>query len=287
LTRYCWLYVPGNRYDRVAKAIATGADAVIVDLEDACPAAEKNSARNTLAELAEAWPADRCYVRVNAMDTDHALADLEALIRPGVAGVVLPKAQSADDLRIADWVMGKLELQRGLAPGSIRLVPLIETAQGVADLRRVLKATPPRVRQVTFGAGDYTTDLGICWSAAESELADARRQLVLVSRASGLEPPIDTPWAHVGDAEGLARSANLGRSMGFAGKAAIHPSQIDAIQDAFRPSEEEREEARRILDAYAASAHEGSGAFLLNDRLVDFVSVVHARRILGINDEAS
>jgi citrate lyase subunit beta / citryl-CoA lyase len=283
----CWLYVPGNRPDRIAKAIGTSADAIIVDLEDACPAAEKESARQRLADLAGEWPTGRCYVRVNAMDSDHALSDLEAVVRPGVAGIVLPKAERAEQLITADWIIEQLERYRQIAPGTITLMPLIETARGISDFDRLISQAPRRVRQVTFGAGDFTTDLGIDWTPSEAELADARRQLVLSSRAYGLEPPIDTPWAHVGDADGLAQSAALARSMGFAGKAAIHPSQIDAIAGAFRPSAEERAEAQHILDAYAAAAGEGSGAFLLDGRLVDYVSVVRARRTLGVDDEAT
>lgn len=287
MTRHCWLYVPGNRPDRVAKAIETDADAIIVDLEDACPAVEKASARQWLAEFGENWPAGRCHVRINALDSGLALADLQAAIRPGVAGVVLPKVERRDDLLIVDWIMTQLEKQRELAPGAIGLMPLIETARGIVDLPSTVERAPARVRRVTFGAGDFTTDLGIAWSPAEDELGDARRQLVLVSRASGLEPPIDTPWARIDDVDGLERSAALARTMGFVGKAAIHPSQIERIAGAFRPSEEDRKEAQRILDAYAAFERAGSGAFVLDGQLVDYVSVVRARRTLGVDHEAS
>jgi citrate lyase beta subunit len=105
VTPNCWLYVPGNRPDRIAKAIQTSADAIIIDLEDACPSAEKASARRSLADLAGGWPVGRCYVRVNAMDSGEALADLEAVVRPGVAGIVLPKSETAEQLRTADWAV--------------------------------------------------------------------------------------------------------------------------------------------------------------------------------------
>lgn len=279
-----WLYVPGNRLDRVAKAFATDCDAVIVDLEDACPAAEKASARIALAQQTAEWPAGRGYVRINACDTDLALADLDGLVRPGVAGIILPKSETAEQLRAVDWVIGQLEKQRSVTPGGVRLIPLIETAAGIIAVNSIAREAPARVRQLMFGAGDLTADLGIAWTAAESELADARSKLVLASRGGRLERPIDTPWPHVADVDGLARSIETARTMGFGGKAAIHPGQLGLIATGFQPTEEECASARRVLAAYAASERSGSGAFLLDGRLVDYVSVVNARRILNIVD---
>lgn len=126
-----WLYVPGNRLDRVAKAFANDCDAVIVDLEDACPAAEKASARAALLQHTASWPPGRGYVRINGYDTALSLADLDGVVRPNVAGIILPKSETSEQLRAIDWVIGQFERQRGIPAGRVKLVPLIETAAGI------------------------------------------------------------------------------------------------------------------------------------------------------------
>ena len=279
-SRRSWLFVPANREDRIAKAFATSADAVLMDLEDACPEADKASARRLVADAAAANGGRRCFVRINSAQTRHALDDLEAVVVEGLAGVMLPKAETAAGIHAISWVLDQLEMRRGLERGSIELIPLVETAIGVCNMTEIARCHIERVRRLTFGAGDLTTDLGTAWTRDEGELSQVRTTIVTASRAGRLEPPIDTVWPGIADADGLALSLSRARSMGFGGKLLIHPSQVDTANSALSPTEEEISHARRVLEAAAAAQAEGMGAFQLDGRLMDHVSVVRARRTL-------
>ena len=281
-----WLFVPANRADRVAKAFAGDADAVVMDLEDACPADEKASARANVADAATAHGGRKCYVRINAAATPLALADLEAVVLPGMAGVMLPKAEVLADLHTVDWVMGQLEARHGLPSGSIELIPLIESGLGVIEAAALARAGLPRIRRLTFGAGDLSLDLGARWTTDEAELAWTRQVLVTASRAGGLESPIDTVWPGLSDQEGFVRSAERARDLGFAGKLLIHPGQIEPAHAVFTPDPAAVDHARRVLAAAAEAEAEGHGAFRLDGRLMDNVSVVRARRVLAAIGEA-
>jgi citrate lyase subunit beta / citryl-CoA lyase len=282
-----WLFVPGNRTDRISKAFSSAADAVIIDLEDACPEAEKVTARGNAAAAAAANPGSRCFVRINSAETMFGLGDLEEVAVAGLAGILLPKAETASRLEAIDWVLGQLEAARGLPTGAIELLPLIETAKGVCNMVAIACCGLPRVRRLTFGAGDFTTDLGIDWSREERELESLRAALVTASRAGGLEPPVDTIWPTIADAEGLGRSLTQARQMGFAGKAVIHPSHVAAANAAFAPSQAAIAMANRVLEAAAAAERDGQGAFQMDGRLMDHVSVVWARRVLAQIGESS
>lgn len=280
-----WLFVPANRPDRVAKAFAGAADAIIMDLEDACPVAEKEAAREHVAEAAHAFGGQRCFVRINAASTALALADLEAAVVPGVAGVMLPKAERVADLRAVDWAIGQLEHRRVLPAGTVELIPLIETGLGVSDVSEIARSPIARIRRLTFGAGDLTVDLGMRWTEDEAELAAVRLGLVTASRAAGLEAPIDTVFPGIADPEGFSRSAERAHDMGFAGKLLIHPSQIDIAHASLTPGTEAVTRAKRVLAAAAEAEAAGHGAFQLDGRLMDHVSVVQARRVLAASGE--
>lgn len=275
-----WLFVPANRPDRVVKAFASGADAVIMDLEDACPPAEKEKSRSVVAEMAQRQKGARAFVRINAASTPLALGDLAAVIVPGLAGVVLPKSESLGMLQAVDWAMAQIEVQRGLAVGTVELMPLIESALGLVDVAVIARAGLPRMHRMTFGAGDLSLDLGIRWTAHESELAPARMALVAASRAAGLAPPIDTPWPAISDAAGYQRCLAQISGVGFAGKLLIHPGQVEAANKAFMPSVDAINYAKRVIAAGAEAEAAGRGAFQLDGRLIDRVNLVQAHRIL-------
>ena len=286
--RRSWLFVPANRADRVAKAFATNTHAVIMDLEDACPESEKEAARAVVAQAAaDTHGGPRCYVRINAAQTRFALGDIEAVAMRGVAGVVLPKAERISDLQAIDWALEQFEVRRDLPRGSIEMIPLIETALGVSEVNAIARCGIARIRQLTFGAGDLTTDLGVRWTRAEEELSYVRAKIVIASRAGGLEPPIDTVWPGISDADGMDLSLDRARSMGFAGKLLIHPSQVDATNSALAPTRQEIATARRVLEAAATAEVAGQGAFQLDGKLMDHVSVVRARRTLSEIGEES
>jgi citrate lyase subunit beta/citryl-CoA lyase len=279
-----FLFAPANHPRRVEKAFTLDADAVILDLEDACAVSEKAASRPRVTE-AMARPR-HClgYVRVNPLSTPFAYGDLAQTIRPGLDGVVLPKVESASDLRTADWLMTQLERERGMPEGAVDLIPIIETAQGLARLAEILAATP-RVRRVAFGAGDFTLDLDLTWTRDETELAPYRAQVVLLSRAAGLEPPLDTVWVDLKDPEGCAASARKAREMGFQGKLCIHPDQVDMVNGAFSPTDAQVTRARRVLDAFAQAEANGSSAIQLDGQFIDYPIVYAARRVLATSEK--
>ncbi|MCX7960874.1 MAG: CoA ester lyase [Burkholderiales bacterium] len=284
-----FLFVPANHARRVEKALGSEADAVILDLEDAVAVSEKPAARAAAAEALARPRRGRLFVRVNGVATEWCLGDLTAVLRPGLDGIVLPKAESAADLRAIDWLMTGLERERGLARGAVELMPIVETATGFLRLDRILAARSLkdypgawRVRRITFGAADLARDLGMTWTAGEEELAPYRAQLVLASRAAGLEPPVDTVWVRLKDIDGLRRSAETSLRSGFHGKLCIHPDQVAVVNAVFTPEAEEVERARRIVAAFEKAEREGSAAIEVGGTFVDYPVVERARRTLAL-----
>jgi citrate lyase subunit beta/citryl-CoA lyase len=282
-----FLFAPGNVARRVEKALTLEADAVIVDLEDSVADAEKAATRKAVADALLRPRRARGYVRVNAPSSRFCHGDLVATISKGVDGVVLPKVESAADLHAIDWLIWNLELERGIAPGSIDLMPQVETASGVQRVDRILQARnlrpysgPFRVKRVAFGAADYGHDLGLSPTLDEPELADARARVVLASRAAGYENPIDSPWFHFKEAEAFARSLERSRRGGFQGRLCVHPDQLAPVNAAYLPSADELSRAERIVNAFAAAEARGEAAVQVDGQMVDYPVVFRARAVI-------
>lgn len=274
-----FLFAPGNHARRVEKALTLDADAVILDLEDAVATAEKPATREPVAAAFGRKRRGLLYVRVNAVDTDFCYGDLVAIARPGLDGVILPKVESAAGLATVDWLLAQLERDRGLPPGGIDLIPIIETARGLDRLGTILGAGT-RVRRVAFGAGDFTLDVNMNWSRDEAELAHARAAIVIASRAAGIEAPLDTVWVDLPDREGLDASARTALRFGFQGKMCIHPDQIEVVNRVFTPSEAEIAFAERVAAAFAEAEAEGKAAIQLDGKFIDYPIVYRAQRVL-------
>jgi citrate lyase subunit beta/citryl-CoA lyase len=187
------LFAPGNHTRRVEKALMLDADAVILDLEDAVALAEKTATRSLVRTALQAPRPGLAYVRVNAIDTEFCHGDIAAVVGPGLDGIMLPKVESADHLLTIDWLLSQFERDGGVAVGSVDLLPIVETGRGIANAREIAVATS-RVRRLSFGAGDYSRDMGMRWTTGEAELTSARAEVVLASRVAGIEPPLDTVW---------------------------------------------------------------------------------------------
>ncbi|MEQ9121697.1 MAG: CoA ester lyase [Alphaproteobacteria bacterium] len=274
------LFAPADHARKVEKVFDAGADAVIVDLEDAVAVARKEAAR-ALAAAALARPRRPLgYVRVTAKSTPYSTGDIQAVVLPGVDGIVLPMVETADQLKTVDWLLLNLERERGLAPGAIDLLPLVETAKGHRALGEIARATP-RVKRLAFGAGDYTLDLGMRWTLAESELAPARAAFVMESRAAGIEPPIDTVFVHLNAEAEFAASVAAVRDMGFQGKLCIHPKQVGPILAAFTPSDAELAHAEKVVAAFEDAERAGSASIQVDGHFVDYPIVEQARRALA------
>ncbi|MEM7057973.1 MAG: CoA ester lyase [Pseudomonadota bacterium] len=275
-----FLFAPGNHPRKVEKVFSAGADAVILDLEDAVAVAEKSATRAVVVQAMQ--PARSClgYIRINALDTVWAFEDLEAVVTPGVDGIVVPKIESPEALATTEWVITALERKRGLPEGGIDVLPIIETGKGVATVRDIAKAAR-RTRWLSFGAGDYTADMGLDLTRDEAECAHARAEIAVASRAARLEPPIDTVWTRLDDPEGLAATAQTVKAMGFQGKLCIHPNQIDAVHQVFTPDAETIAQAQRIVDAFDRAEAEGSASIQVDGLFVDYPIVQRAQRTLA------
>jgi citrate lyase subunit beta / citryl-CoA lyase len=256
-----YLYVPGNRPDRFDKACAAGADAVILDLEDAVPAAEKAAARGAVASWLSS--ARAVLVRTNAADTEWFEADLATCDVPGVVGIVLPKAE-----KIGASVISLCQRR------SLALLPLIETAAGMAQAEAV--AATPCVQRLLFGTIDFQFELGI--EGDGDELLAFRSQLVLASRLAGIQPPVDGPCTSWDDADLVMVDARRAHKLGFGGKLCIHPKQIASVNAAFSPSDAEVAWARKVLDAARRS---GGAAVAVDGRMVDRPVILKAERIVA------
>jgi citrate lyase subunit beta/citryl-CoA lyase len=282
-----FLFAPGNHARRVEKALALGADAVILDLEDSVAVADKAAARGPVAEALARPRECRGYVRVNAASTPFCYGDLVETVHESVDGVVLPKVESAADLHAIDWLIANLERERGLGEGTIDLMPIVETAVGVHRVDRILQARslrpypgPWRVKRIAFGAGDYANDVGLTPSLDEPELDDARARLVLASRAARMEGPIDSPWFKFKDAAAFARSLERSRRTGFQGRLCIHPDQVEPVNAAYLPSEEEVARAERIVAAFKEAEAKGSAAIQVDGQMIDYPIVYRAQAVL-------
>jgi citrate lyase subunit beta/citryl-CoA lyase len=282
-----FLFTPANVARRVEKALGLDADAVILDLEDSVAPSDKAASRPAVVAALARPRKGLLYVRCNAPSTQWCYADLVQTVRKGLDGVVVPKIESAADLHAIDWLMANLERERGIATGSIDLMPQVETAAGVQRIDRILQARnlrpypgPFRVKRVAFGAADYGHDLGLAPTLDEPELADARARVVLASRAAGYENPIDSPWFHFKETAAFARALERSRRGGFQGRLCVHPDQLAPVNAAYMPSSEEIARAERIVAAFAEAEARGEAAVQVDGQMVDYPVVFRARAML-------
>jgi citrate lyase subunit beta / citryl-CoA lyase len=273
------LFAPGNHARRVEKALTLPADAVILDLEDAVAISEKPATRRLVAQTLDQPRHGKLYVRVNDYATEWCYPDIVAVARSGLDGIILPKVESPDHLRSVDWLLSALERERELPVGAIDLIPIIETARGMSEVGAIA-ASGSRTKRLAFGAGDYTLDLGMAWSRDEGELLPARSAVVLASRAAGIEPPLDTVWADLRDAEGFGRSAERAAALGFQGKMCIHPDQIAVAHAAFSPTEQQLVWARRVIAAFDEAEAKGLASIQLDGQFIDYPIVQRARQVV-------
>ncbi|MFF4779234.1 HpcH/HpaI aldolase/citrate lyase family protein [Microtetraspora fusca] len=271
MTLLTWLYVPADRAEIVAKALAAGADAVVVDLQDAVAVERKDAARGNLVEHLAAW-SERAvthgvelHVRVNEIGGDPGVRDLAVLgSLDGIDVIRVPRVEQSGDLDPVREAWGDRDL---------RLHPLIETARGLRHAFEI--AAAPDVVAISLGEGDLSVDLGV---ADEDGLAWARSSLVVAAAAAGLPAPSMSVFGDLSDTRGLADSCALGRRLGMRGRAAIHPRQLPAIVEAFTPSAREIALAERVIDAAERS---GGAQRLADGRFVDAPVVRAARRVLS------
>ncbi|MBI5956472.1 MAG: CoA ester lyase [Chloroflexi bacterium] len=275
------LFTPGNNMRMIYKAGSLGADAVILDLEDAVPMAEKETARIFVRDSVERVGAEgaEVFVRVNALTTGLTAEDLKWVVQPGLMGVVLPKTESRKDILEVEKLIEELERERGMEPGSLVLTPLLETARGILNAQEIATASE-LIAALSFGALDFTRDMGTSISPEGAELFYARSHIALVAKAAGVQA-IDTPWIDIANQEGLVQDARRARQLGFRGKMLIHPSQIEPVNQVFSPSEHEVAYARRVVEAFRQAEAQGLGAISLDGRMIDIANVRQAEELIA------
>ena len=281
------LFVPADSERKLAKSLGTAADALILDLEDSVAEARKPIARGMAAEFITAQAAAlsaRLYVRINPLDTAMAMADLAAVVVPGLAGIMLPKTRSGADIIRLGHGLDALEARAGLAPGSVRIVPVAtETAEAMLTAQ-TFTAPMPRLAGVTWGAEDLSAAIGAVSHHEEdgswSPLYLLANSLCLCMATAAGVPPIDTVHVDFRDSTGLAAACRASRRRGFRGRIAIHPDQVPIINEAYSPSEAELAHARRIVDAFAAQPD--AGTLSIDGVMVDRPHLTQARRTLGL-----
>lgn len=278
------LFAPGNEPRKVKKVASFGADAIILDLEDAVPNADKIATRPMVREAVRDMHGALVFVRVNALPTGLTAGDVDGVLVEGLDAIVLPKTESAEDVLAVDRMIAAAERRTGLPAGRVRMLPLVETARGVLAASAIAGASE-RVLTIAFGSGDFTRDLelpAIRWSLEGTELAWARAKLVVDTRAAGKPRPIDGPYIAVRDPAGMAADCRIARSLGYQGKICIHPSQVEPANRAFVPDADEVAFCRKVVTAFQAAEKQGSASITVDGIFVDYPIVEKAERIITL-----
>jgi citrate lyase subunit beta/citryl-CoA lyase len=274
------LTVPVTSPRFIEKAPATGADVVCLDLEDSIAPAEKDGARTLAAKAIDTMPGGRyaVFVRVNGEHTGRLDGDISSVVRPGLDGIIVSKASSAETLEDVDQLISRLESEQGMRIGTVAVAPLIETAVGVMASLEICRS--PRVRAAVFGAEDLATDMGVRRTREGDEVRWARAQVAMACHAARITP-IDTPDPDYTNLEYLEREMLVGRSLGYQGKLCIHPTQAEMANRVFAPSNEEIEEARIIVELFEREGiAKGRAAIPADGRMIDTPIYERAKRLL-------
>ncbi len=276
------LFVPGNNPRFIEKAMSVPADMICFDLEDSVPHAEKQRARELVAEALgrRAQYAASIFVRTNSPASGMIPDDLRAAVRAGLDGIVIPKADGAAEIKGIENSMTHLEGERGT--GRLEIIPSIESARGVINCYEIASCAS-RVSAVVFGVFDLLNDMGVEYTKQSAAAAYARAKIPLDAAAAGVVS-IDAIWQDVGDAGGLEGDCHAGRDLGYTGKSLIHPSQIPATHRAFHPNAAEIGWARKVAREYPVSAGMGRGATTIDGKMIDEVHYKRAIALLELAD---
>jgi citrate lyase subunit beta/citryl-CoA lyase len=280
------LFIPAQKDRWIAKAHTTGADAIILDLEDALPDDLKAATRRTVADSIRtvATSGRPCFVRVNAPDTGMLFEDIDAVTQPDLTGLVLSKIETPDDIRAIDAYLTELEQRRGIPKRQITLIVVAETARCMHFAYEICTASP-RVGSIVGGTvpgGDINRALGFVWTREGLETLYVRSKILLAARAAGITHPISGIWTDIENLDGLREHASFNRRLGYRGELIIHPSHVPVINEVYSPSREEIEYAEGVLEAMAAAERAGSAGIRFRGDLIDYAHVRSARDTLEL-----
>jgi citrate lyase subunit beta/citryl-CoA lyase len=280
-----WMFVPGHRQRMIDKALGLNADAIMLDIEDGVAPNEKDAARRNIGESLsrEKTPGSPArYVRINAIGHARMDADLEAVVRPGLEGLVCPKVDTVDEVRKVDAILNDKEPKNTLAKGSVKLLIAIESPRGLLNAPAIAAASPRNVG-IIFGAEDYGREVGLP-AVREGEARDLiyARSAIVVAAAAAHVQAVDGVWVDLNDAAGLLGFAKQSRRLGFSGMSCIHPSQVDAINTVFSPTAEEIDYCQKVLQAFEEANARGDGSIAFGGQLIDRPIVERARRTIDM-----
>ena len=278
-----WMFVPGHRQKMIDKALGLNTDVIMLDIEDGVAPNEKDTARKLIGESLgrpRAAGSPERFVRVNAIGHARMDADLDAVLRPGLNGLVLPKVETTEEIRKVDSVVNESESRLKIVRGSIRLLIAIESPRGLLNAPKIASCSP-RVIGLMFGAEDYGREMGLP-TKREGEAQEMlyARSAMAVAAASAHVQAVDGVWVDLKDTAGLSGFARQSRRLGFSGMSLIHQSQIDPINAVFSPTPEEIEYAKQVVQAFEEANARGDGSISLGGQLIDRPIVERARRTL-------
>ena len=276
------LYIPGNNPGMIQNCAIYGSDGVLLDLEDSISVTEKDAARKLVKHALRTlnFGTVERVVRINGRDPPFFERDLGEIIPARPDAVRIPKIDSPDDVRAADDIITRLEEENGMERGSVRIHAMLETARAIVNASAIASSSP-RILGLTIGGQDLAADLGIKITREGLEMLYARSAVVLAAKAAGLLA-FDTVYTDIEDLEGLREQAAMSVALGFSGKAAIHPSQIAVIHEAFRPDEKDVRKAERIVRGAREAEERGLGVVAVDGRMVDAPVVAQAQRTLEL-----
>jgi len=276
------LFVPGHKADWIGKALASPADAIIIDLEDAVPEAEKHTARHNAREAILTHRGDtRILVRINGLDTPHFGEDALAVAVPGLTAFLLPMLRTRDDIVAFDAVIAAGELRNGVPRGTIEVVPSFETAESIARADEIVAG--PRVGGVMAAAAkdaDVARSVGFRWTAEGLETLYLRSRIVVAARAAGLEMIVLGLWQDVHDLDGLRAFARDNAGLGYTGQVLIHPTHAAVVNDEYGLSDERADYYRRLIAAFEDGVRAGHGAVSFEGEHIDLAHATNARALL-------
>lgn len=279
-SRRALLYMPGDDRRKIEKSATLGVDSVCMDMEDGVAISRKSEARAVIAQAMkdiDFGSSERC-IRINSVGSGFEKFDLAAAIATNPDAIVLPKVETAMQVRSISEYIEMYELSGKLNIGSIRMLVGVETARGILNLKEIAEADK-RLDAIIFGAEDYAASVGATRTREASEVLYARSAVVNACAANELQA-IDMVYIDFRNGEGLRLEAEQGAGLGFSGKQIIHPNQVQPVQEAFTPATEAIEYAQRVIAAFSTSQREGKGAFALDGKMIDMPLLRNAQKVL-------
>ena len=280
-----WMFVPGHRQKMIDKAFGLNADAIMLDIEDGVAPNEKDAARKNIADSLgrDKTPGSPArYVRINSIGHQRMDADLEAVVRPGLEGLVCPKVDTVDEVRTVDAILNEREPKQHMAKGTVRLLIAIESPKGLFNAPAIAAASP-RIVGLIFGAEDFGREIGLP-TVREGEARDLiyARSAIVVAAAAAHVQAVDGVWVDLNDSAGLVGFAKQSRRLGFSAMSCIHPAQVDAINTVFSPTAAEIDYCQKVLQAFEEANARGDGSIAFGGQLIDRPIIERARRTLDL-----